>query len=48
MDKTIAFCGLTCSECLAFIATEKDDDSERKLKIENIFRKEGFLFSNRE
>jgi len=26
----IAFCGLTCTECPAFIATEKDDDEERK------------------
>lgn len=26
MDKMIAFCGLTCTECPAFIATQKDDD----------------------
>jgi len=43
MDKMIAFYGLTCTECLAFIATEKDDDIERKSKIKKIFRKEGFL-----
>jgi len=30
MDKIIAFCGLSCSECPAFIATQKDEDKERK------------------
>jgi hypothetical protein len=30
MDEMIAFCGITCSNCLAFLATQKDDDSERK------------------
>lgn len=30
MDKMIAFCGLTCTDCPAFIATQKDDDAERK------------------
>jgi len=29
MDRIIAFCGLTCTECPAFIATWKDDDKER-------------------
>ena len=26
----IAFCGLVCSECPAFIATKADDDNKRK------------------
>ncbi|KUK85723.1 MAG: Uncharacterized protein XE03_1923 [candidate division TA06 bacterium 34_109] len=30
MDKMIAFCGLICTECPAFIATQKNDDIERK------------------
>ncbi len=30
MRKMIAFCGITCTECPAFIATQEDDDSKRK------------------
>lgn len=30
MEKMIAFCGLSCTDCPAFIATQKDDDEERK------------------
>ena len=30
MEKMIAFCGLSCCGCPAFIATQKDDDEERK------------------
>lgn len=30
MDKMVAFCGITCSECPAFLATQKDDDNERR------------------
>lgn len=29
MDKMTAFCGITCTECPAFLATQKDDDKER-------------------
>ena len=39
MDKIIAFCGLTCTECPAFIATQKDDDKERK-KVAKVWSKE--------
>ncbi len=39
MDKMIAFCGLTCTECPAFVATQKDDDGERK-KVAKIWSKE--------
>lgn len=34
MDKMIAYCGLTCTECPAFLATQKDDDNERKKTAE--------------
>ena len=30
MEKMISFCGLACTDCPAFIATQKDDDEERK------------------
>lgn len=26
----IAYCGINCGECLAYIATQKNDDNERK------------------
>ena len=29
MDKIIAYCGLICTECPAFLATQADDDSQR-------------------
>ena len=29
MDKVIAYCGLTCTECGAYIATMNDDDEKR-------------------
>lgn len=30
MEKMIAYCGLVCTECPALIATQKNDDEERK------------------
>ena len=30
MEKQIAYCGITCTECPAFIATQNDDDAKRK------------------
>ena len=39
MDKMIAFCGLTCTECPAYIATRKDDDKERG-KVAKVWSKE--------
>jgi hypothetical protein len=30
MGKMIAYCGIVCSECGAFIATRNDDDAKRK------------------
>ena len=34
MEKMIAFCGTICTECHAFLATQKDDDEERKKTAE--------------
>jgi hypothetical protein len=39
MDKMIAFCGITCTACPAFLATQKDDDSERK-KVADLWSKQ--------
>jgi hypothetical protein len=39
MDKMIAYCGLVCTDCPAFIATQKDDDEERK-KVAEKWNKE--------
>lgn len=35
MDKMIAVCGIVCSECPALLATQKDDDAERKTVAES-------------
>ncbi|MBU7015546.1 MAG: DUF3795 domain-containing protein [Theionarchaea archaeon] len=32
MDRIIAFCGLKCTECPAFLATQRDDD-EARIKV---------------
>lgn len=39
MSKMIAFCGIICSECPALLATQKDDDNERK-KVADKWSKE--------
>ncbi len=39
MDKMIAFCGIVCTECPAFLATQKDDDNERT-KVAELWSKE--------
>ncbi|MDI6809826.1 MAG: DUF3795 domain-containing protein [Candidatus Eisenbacteria bacterium] len=39
MREMIGFCGLVCTECLAFLATRKDDDNERK-KVAEIWSKQ--------
>jgi len=39
MDKTIAFCGITCTVCPAFLATQKDDERERK-KVADLWSKQ--------
>lgn len=30
MDKMVAYCGIVCTECPAFIATQENDDAKRK------------------
>jgi len=30
MEKMIAYCGITCTECKAFIATQENDDTKRR------------------
>lgn len=39
MEKMIAYCGLNCFECLAYIATMKNDDTERA-KVAELWSKE--------
>ncbi len=39
MDKSISFCGLICSDCPTFIATQNNDDIERE-KIAKEWTKE--------
>jgi len=30
MEKIVGVCGITCTECPAFIATQENDDSKRR------------------
>ena len=39
MDKMVAYCGIVCSECPGYIATQKDDDEERR-KVAEAWSKE--------
>ena len=41
MRKIIAYCGIVCSDCPVLIATQKDDDSERKRVAEMFTRQYG-------
>lgn len=41
MERIIAYCGLICSECPAFIATKKDDDELRAKTAEQWSREFG-------
>jgi len=34
MNRIIAMCGLVCDDCIAFIATKKDDDEMRQKVVE--------------
>jgi hypothetical protein len=34
LSKVIAMCGLICDDCIAFIATQKDDDELRRKVVE--------------
>ena len=31
MEKMVAFCGITCTDCKAFIATQENDDAKEKM-----------------
>lgn len=39
MEKMIGYCGIICSDCPVLIATQKDDDAERK-RVAEIFTKQ--------
>ncbi|MGC8494894.1 MAG: DUF3795 domain-containing protein, partial [Syntrophobacteraceae bacterium] len=39
MDKMIAFCGLTCTECPAFLATKENSDEKRR-QVAQLWSKE--------
>jgi hypothetical protein len=39
MDKMIAYCGIVCTECPAFIATQQNDDAKRK-KVAEMWSKQ--------
>ena len=39
MDEMIAFCGITCHECGAFLAT-RDDDDEKRAEVAQLWSKE--------
>jgi len=39
MDKMIAYCGIVCTECPAFEATQKNDDAKRK-KVTEMWSKQ--------
>ena len=45
MENMIAYCGLNCVECGAFVATQMDDDSKRK-KVAEAWSKEKITISN--
>ena len=38
MEKMIGFCGIVCTDCPGYIATQKDDDNERK-KVAELWSK---------
>lgn len=39
MSDIVAYCGLSCTDCPAFIATQSDDDDERK-RVAEMWSKE--------
>ena len=45
MQRMIAICGLICSVCPAFTATQKDDEEEKK-RIEEGIKEKGKLIKN--
>jgi len=47
MEKIIAYCGINCSECPAYLATQKDDYSEIK-KVAKEWSSESMSFKPEE
>ncbi len=39
MEKVIGYCGIICSDCPVFMATQKNDDAERK-RVAEIFTRQ--------
>ena len=39
MEKIVGYCGIVCSDCPVLIATQKDDDAERR-RVAEIFTKQ--------
>lgn len=39
MERVVAYCGITCSDCPTFNATRRDDDAERRL-VADLWTKE--------
>jgi len=39
MGKIVAYCGIVCSDCPVLIATQRDDDSERR-RVAEMFAKQ--------
>lgn len=40
MKKMIAYCGLVCTECPAFIATKEDDDDDKRKETAELWSKQ--------
>jgi hypothetical protein len=45
MDKMIAYCGLVCTNCPTYLATQADDDEARRKTAEFYEKKFGFKLS---
>lgn len=48
VEKCIGSCGLTCSDCGAYLATHKDDDELREEVARKWTREYGHLFSKKD
>lgn len=44
MERIVAYCGITCSDCPTFNATQKDDDTKRKRVAELWTKQYGHTF----
>ncbi|MBI9076725.1 MAG: DUF3795 domain-containing protein [Desulfatibacillum sp.] len=48
MEEMVAYCGLVCTQCPAFIATQKDDDSLREKTAAFYAKEYGFTLKPEE